>query len=55
MDPLVATLWGVLVFDETVRAGWWLLPATLAGLAIVGGVGLLARSPLLASLNESTA
>lgn len=49
MDPLVSILWGVLVFNETTRTGWVLLPATLSAIAV--GVGLLfvARSPLFAS------
>jgi hypothetical protein len=52
MDPLVSILWGVLVFNETVRTGWWLLPATIGAVAIGIGVLVLARSPLLASLAE---
>jgi drug/metabolite transporter (DMT)-like permease len=52
MDPLVSILWGVLVFNETVRTGWWLLPATIGAIAIGVGVLVLARSPLLASLAE---
>jgi drug/metabolite transporter (DMT)-like permease len=52
MDPLVSILWGVLVFNETTRNGWWLVPATLGAIAIGIGVFILARSPLLASLKE---
>ena len=52
MDPLVSILWGVLVFNETVRTGWWLLPATIGAVAIGIGVLVLAHSPLLASLAE---
>ncbi len=52
MDPLVSTLWGVLVYHETVRTGLWLLPALLGAAAIAGGVVLLARSPLLSTANE---
>jgi hypothetical protein len=52
MDPLVSILWGVLVFNETTRMGWWLVPAT-AGAAAVGlGVVVLAHSPLLASMAD---
>lgn len=47
MDPLVSILWGVLVFGEATRTGWWLLPATLGALAIGAGVFVLAHSPLL--------
>jgi hypothetical protein len=46
MDPLVSILWGVLVYDEIVRTGGWLVLATFGGLAVGIGVALLARSPL---------
>jgi drug/metabolite transporter (DMT)-like permease len=49
MDPLVSILWGVLVFNETTRAGLWLVPATLGAVAVGAGVVVLARSPLLAA------
>jgi drug/metabolite transporter (DMT)-like permease len=52
MDPFVSTLWGVLVYHEIVRTGLWLLPALLGAVAIAGGVLLLARSPLLSTVNE---
>lgn len=55
MDPLVSILWGVLVYNETTRTGAWLAPATLGALAVGGGVFVLARSPLLAAVNESEA
>jgi drug/metabolite transporter (DMT)-like permease len=46
-DPVVAILWGVLVFGERVRGGLWLLPAA-AGAALLGlSVAALTRSPLL--------
>jgi hypothetical protein len=54
MDPLVSILWGVLVYRELVRTGLWLLPALAGAAAIVGGVALLARSPLLSALNEDS-
>jgi len=54
MDPLVAILWGIFVYHETTRTGIWLLPATLGAIAIGAGAIRLARSPLLASLNENT-
>lgn len=53
MDPLVSILWGVLVYNETVRTGWWLLPATFGAVAIGVGVLVLARSPLLEAVNET--
>lgn len=53
MDPIVSVLWGVLVYNEATRTGPWLVLAT-GGMAILGlGVVLLARSPLLAAVNES--
>ena len=53
MDPLVSILWGVLVFDETTRSGFWLIPATLGAIAVGYGVFLLAHSPVLAALAEN--
>jgi hypothetical protein len=41
---------GVLVFREQVRTGWFLAAAVAGGLLIVGAVLMLARSPLLAVL-----
>lgn len=52
MDPLVSIFWGVLVYQEIVRTGLWLIPAALCAVAIGAGVVLLARSPLLVALNE---
>jgi hypothetical protein len=53
MDPLVAILWGVLVFGETTRTGWWLVPATAGAVAVGVGVLILARSPLLAEMSDA--
>lgn len=47
-DPIVSILWGVLVFGEQVRTGWFLLLTIAGGLVMVGAVLVLARSPLLA-------
>ncbi|MBE7162721.1 MAG: hypothetical protein INR72_15895 [Williamsia herbipolensis] len=47
MDPTVSILWGVLVFNETTRTGFWLIGATLGAVAIGIGVMILAHSPLL--------
>lgn len=52
MDPLVSILWGALVYGELTRSGLWLIPAVIGALAIGAGVVLLARSPLLSTLNE---
>ena len=54
MDPLVSILWGTLVFGETTRTGWWLVPATAGAVAVGVGVTVLAHSPLLAQINEQT-
>jgi drug/metabolite transporter (DMT)-like permease len=47
-DPIVSILWGVLVFHEQVRTGWFLALTVAGGLVIAGAVLVLARSPLLA-------
>jgi drug/metabolite transporter (DMT)-like permease len=52
MDPLVSIFWGVLVYNEVIRRGIWLLPAAIAAVGIGLGVVLLARSPLLVAINE---
>lgn len=46
-DPIVSILWGVLVFREQVRTGWFLAATVAGGLVIVAAVLVLARSPLL--------
>jgi drug/metabolite transporter (DMT)-like permease len=50
-DPVVSVLWGVFVFHERVRTGWYLALAAAGGLIIAAAVLVLARSPLLS--NES--
>lgn len=52
MDPLVSTLWGVLVFDEQTRGGVYLLIAALGAVAMLASVLVLARSPLLEDNSE---
>lgn len=47
-DPIVSILWGVFVFHEQVRTGWFLALMVVGGLVIAGAVLVLARSPLLA-------
>jgi drug/metabolite transporter (DMT)-like permease len=47
-DPLISVLWGVLVFKEEVRQGWFILGEVACAGLIVAGVVILARSPLLA-------
>jgi drug/metabolite transporter (DMT)-like permease len=53
MDPLVSILWGVLVFNEMTRTGWWLVFATVGAIAVGIGVIVLAHSPLLAEMSAS--
>jgi len=48
-DPIVSILWGVLVFREQVRTGWFMALAVAGGLVIAGAVLMLARSPLLSA------
>jgi uncharacterized membrane protein HdeD (DUF308 family) len=43
-DATVSFLLGVLVYEEHVRAGWWLLPQLLGIGLIAAGVLALARS-----------
>ncbi len=47
-DPIVSILWGVLVFGERVRGGWFIALAVISGLVMAAAVVMLARSPLLA-------
>jgi drug/metabolite transporter (DMT)-like permease len=46
-DPIVSILWGVLVYGEKVRGGWFIGLAVISGLIIASAVVVLARSPLL--------
>lgn len=46
-DPVVAILWGVLIFHEKVRGGLCILLAVLAAAAVATAVLVLSRSPLL--------
>lgn len=46
-DPVVSILWGVFVFHEQVRTGWYLVLTVAGGAVIVGAVLVLARSPVL--------
>lgn len=52
MDPTVSILWGVLVYNETTRTGGWIAIAVAGALGIAIGVLMLARSPLMSTLNE---
>ncbi|MEU5716908.1 DMT family transporter [Streptomyces sp. NPDC020403] len=45
-DALISVLYGVTLYSEELRTGWWLLPQ-LAGIALIAvGCVVLARSPL---------
>jgi drug/metabolite transporter (DMT)-like permease len=46
-DPIVSILWGVLVFREQVRTGWFLVLTVAGGLVLASAVLVLGRSPLL--------
>ncbi|MEU9576741.1 DMT family transporter [Streptomyces chilikensis] len=51
-DALISVCFGVTLFGEHVRTGWWLLPQ-LAGLVLIAaGCVVLARSPLAAGERE---
>lgn len=46
-NPVVSVGWGLAVFGEQVRGGWWALGAVLSAVLIAVGTVSLARSPLL--------
>jgi hypothetical protein len=46
-DPVVSVFWGILVFREQVRGGWYLAAAAACAVVLCSAVFLLARSPLL--------
>ncbi|MFI1782736.1 DMT family transporter [Streptomyces rubiginosohelvolus] len=45
-DALISILYGVTLFDEELRTGWWLLPELVALALIATGCVRLARTPL---------
>jgi drug/metabolite transporter (DMT)-like permease len=47
VDPLVSTIWGIVVFGETVSHGPLLWLTALPAIAVAGGVFLLSRSQIL--------
>ncbi len=49
-DALVSLALGILLYEETIRSGWWLLPQLLGVALIAAGVFALARIPLTRSL-----
>jgi drug/metabolite transporter (DMT)-like permease len=52
-NPLTAAIWGVVVFHEQVRTGWWLAGAGLGAVLLIGGAVLLSGSPLLTGYQET--
>lgn len=51
-DPIVSILWGVLIFGERVRGGWFIALALVSGLIMASAVVVLAHSPLLSSASD---
>ncbi|WND23977.1 DMT family transporter [Streptomyces violaceus] len=49
-DALVSLALGILLYEETIRSGWWLLPQLFGVALIAAGVFALARIPLTRSL-----
>lgn len=47
VDPVISTLWGVVVFGEQVNRGIFLALTPLALIAVAAGVLMLSRSPIL--------
>ncbi|MCE0763640.1 DMT family transporter [Pseudonocardia kujensis] len=52
-NPLLATAWGVVVYDEHVRGGAWYAMAAAGGAALILGTFVLVRSPLLSDSDDS--
>lgn len=52
-DALISVCLGVLLFDETIRMGWWLVPQIVGLLAIAAGYVELSRSPLAVALVQA--
>jgi drug/metabolite transporter (DMT)-like permease len=52
-DPLISVLWGVMVFHEQVRHGWYLPGEVSCAGVIVAAVIMLTRSPLLSDDGSS--
>jgi hypothetical protein len=45
-DALISIAFGVTLFNEELRGGWWLLPQLIALAAIIAGCVQIAKSPL---------
>nr|WP_238342352.1 DMT family transporter [Actinopolymorpha rutila] len=55
LDPAVAILWGLIVFQEKTEGGLFLLLAVAASAGIVAGALTLAKSPQLRRMHENPA
>ncbi|SDS31861.1 DMT family transporter [Actinopolymorpha singaporensis] len=55
LDPAVAIVWGLIVFQEKTEGGLFLVLAVAATVAIVVGAVTLAKSPQLRRMHESPA
>ena len=52
-DALLSTVYGVMLFHETLRLGWWLIPEIVClGLIVVGYIEI-AKSPVAMAHDES--
>ena len=51
-DPIVSILWGIFIFQERVRGGWFIALACASGLIMTAAVVVLARSPLLSRQSQ---
>ncbi len=47
-DALISISYGVTLFGEDLRVGWWLMPEIIALVAIIAGCVQIAKSPLAA-------
>jgi hypothetical protein len=47
-DALISISYGVTLYSEGIRVGWWLLPQLIALVAIIAGCVQIAKSPLAA-------
>ena len=53
-DALISIVYGVLLYHEQLRLGWWLLPELLALALIVIGYVEIAKSPVASGQHEGT-
>ncbi|HEY2280562.1 MAG TPA: hypothetical protein VGI00_19570, partial [Streptosporangiaceae bacterium] len=53
-DALLSTVYGVMLFHETLRLGWWLIPEIVClGLIVVGYIEI-AKSPVAMAHDETS-